>query len=140
MVSLDWDTESDLDLHVQFPSGDGGTGEIWSRKPTGLPLGSGGPPMPRPPWLGYLDFDSNCECVIDGRGQENVFFRPPRPSGQFIARVDTFSLVQPGGGGLASAPIFGRIDQSLWRSAMGSRPHGHTLSTWPGRGSPSAGL
>jgi len=51
---------------------------------------------------GYLDFDSNAACVIDGRRQENVIFSlppddnsfvpVPPPSGEYIVRVDTFSL------------------------------------------------
>ncbi len=100
VVSLDWDTESDLDLHVQFPSGDGGTSEIWSRKPTGLPLGGSGTANATAAIdSGYLDFDSNCECAIDGRRQENVIFPTTAPSGQFIARVDTFSLCSQVGAG-----------------------------------------
>jgi hypothetical protein len=41
---------------------------------------------------GRFDFDSNSGCVIDGRRQENVIFTEPPPDGEYIVRVDTFSL------------------------------------------------
>lgn len=93
VVSLDWDTEADLDLHVQLPStGDGGVNEIWSRKPSGLPVGTTGASVDDGVAAGYLDFDSNSQCVIDGRRQENVIFPTAAPSGEYQVRVDTFSL------------------------------------------------
>jgi hypothetical protein len=93
VISLDWDTEADLDLHVQLPSdGDAGVNEIWSRKPSGLPLGTVGASVDDGKQAGYLDFDSNSMCVIDGRRVENVIFPTTVPSGRYIVRVDTFSL------------------------------------------------
>jgi hypothetical protein len=93
VISLDWDTEADLDLHVQLPSdGDAGVNEIWSRKPSGLPFGSAGASVDAGMQAGYLDFDSNCMCVIDGRRLENVIFLSVAPNGRYIVRVDTFSL------------------------------------------------
>ena len=75
VISLDWDTEADLDLHVQLPSdGDAGVNEIWSRKPSGLPPGTTGASVDAGMQAGYLDFDSNSMCVIDGRRAENVIF------------------------------------------------------------------
>ena len=93
VISLDWDTEADLDLHVQLPSdGDAGVNEIWSRKPSGLPFGSAGASVDSGMQAGYLDFDSNSMCVIDGRREENVIFPTAAPNGRYIVRVDTFSL------------------------------------------------
>jgi len=93
VISLDWDTEADLDLHVQLPSdGDAGVNEIWSRKPSGLPFGTVGASVDSGMQAGYLDFDSNSMCVIDGRRLENVIFPDTVPSGRYIVRVDTFSL------------------------------------------------
>lgn len=93
VISLDWDTEADLDLHVQLPSdGDAGVNEIWSRKPSGLPLGTVGASVDDGKQAGYLDFDSNSTCVIDGRRAENVIFPTTAPNGRYIVRVDTFSL------------------------------------------------
>jgi hypothetical protein len=93
VISLAWDTEADLDLHVDLPSdGDAGVNEIWSRKPSGLPLGTVGATVDAGLQSGYLDFDSNSQCVIDGRRAENVIFPSTPPSGRYIVRVDTFSL------------------------------------------------
>jgi hypothetical protein len=93
VVSLDWDTQADLDLHVQLPSdADAGVNEIWSRKPSGLPAGTQGATFSDATAAGYLDFDSNSQCVIDGRRVENVIFPSNVPSGDYIVRVDTFSL------------------------------------------------
>ena len=93
VISLTWDTEADLDLHVDLPSdGDAGVNEIWSRKPSGLPLGTVGATVDAGIQSGYLDFDSNSMCVIDGRRAENVIFPTAAPSGRYIVRVDTFSL------------------------------------------------
>jgi hypothetical protein len=93
VISLDWDTEADLDLHVELPSdGDAGVNEIWSRKPSGLPFGTVGASVDAGMQAGYLDFDSNSMCVIDGRRVENVIFPSVAPNGRYIVRVDTFSL------------------------------------------------
>ena len=96
VISLDWDTQSDLDLHVQLPSDgvDGGAAnEIWSRKPSGLvPTAGTIPTVEDGKQAGYLDADSNSMCVIDGRRAENVIFPTTAPPGQYVVRVDTFSL------------------------------------------------
>lgn len=89
VITLSWDTEADLDVHVLTPSG----AEIWRRQPSSYQ-----PPLPGFPadpgamaQAGVLDFDSNAECRIDGRRQEDVVFATP-PAGHFVVRVDTFSL------------------------------------------------
>ena len=96
VISLDWDTQSDLDLHVQLPSDgvDGGSvNEIWSRKPSGLlPKAGTVSTVEDGKQAGYLDADSNSMCVIDGRRAENVIFPTTAPPGQYVVRVDTFSL------------------------------------------------
>jgi hypothetical protein len=90
VFSLDWDTESDLDLHVVDPNGI----EIWARNISSAMM----PPVGAPPdpnataMAGILDFDSNSMCVIDGRRQENVIYQRTPPSGRYLVRVDTFSL------------------------------------------------
>ncbi|MGH7282436.1 MAG: hypothetical protein ACRELY_12990 [Polyangiaceae bacterium] len=92
VISLTWDTESDLDLHVIDPNGT----EIWRGR-----INSYQPPPPGTPVDpnaitagGILDFDSNASCVIDGRRREDVVWQTSAPSGHFVARVDTFSLCQ----------------------------------------------
>jgi hypothetical protein len=94
VVSLDWDTEADLDLHVMMYSADAdaGVNEIWSRKPSGLAAGSTGVTVDEAMATGYLDQDSNSQCVLDGRRQENVIFPTTAPAGHYVVRVDTFSL------------------------------------------------
>jgi hypothetical protein len=90
VVSLKWDTESDLDLHLVIPDGT----EIWSGKINSLPPPIPGQPMDPNAWMqgGVLDYDSNANCVIDGRRMENVYWTVAPPSGKYIARVDTASL------------------------------------------------
>jgi hypothetical protein len=92
VISLDWDTHADLDLHVVLPAEDAGTTEIWSRKPSALPVGQPSATVDDGMAAGYLDFDSNSQCVIDGRDAENVIFPTTAPVGHYIVRVDTFSL------------------------------------------------
>jgi hypothetical protein len=89
VVTLTWDTESDLDLHVVDPLGN----EIYHGDPSSAPLlgpgnggsGDGGS-------YGYLDFDSNAGCVIDGLRREDVIWPAAPPSGTYLVRVDTPSL------------------------------------------------
>jgi hypothetical protein len=90
VVSLTWDTEADLDLHVVEPDGI----EIWARHITSfVPPAPGDPIDPaKLAAAGYLDFDSNSQCVIDGRRQEDVLWKQPPPVGVYTVRVDTFSL------------------------------------------------
>ncbi len=76
VFTLRWDTESDLDLHVVDPMGD----EIYRDDLS--PPGSGA----------VLDFDSNAGCLIDGRRQEDVVWKDKPPPGEYLVRVDTFSL------------------------------------------------
>jgi hypothetical protein len=88
-VSLSWDVDADLDLHVIEPDGI----EIWSRK-----ISTYEPPVVGPinqaaaDAAGQLDFDSNSSCAIDGRRLENVRYRANAPKGDYTVRVDTFSL------------------------------------------------
>ncbi|HVY40474.1 MAG TPA: hypothetical protein VHM31_21195 [Polyangia bacterium] len=101
VISLAWDTETDLDLHVLAPNPEDPATpiEIWSKTPVGLP-----PHVPGTPPLagaelaaaiaaaGKLDFDSNANCVIDGRRQEDVVFMEGPPAGDYVVRVDAFSM------------------------------------------------
>ncbi len=73
-VTLSWDTESDLDLHVVEPDG---TEIYWDHIAS---------------QTGLLDFDSNQSCQIDGRRRERVLWSAGAPSGHYLIRVDTPSL------------------------------------------------
>ena len=74
IVSLRWDTEADLDLHVTLPGG----ATIWKGDTTD----SGG----------SLDVDANASCVLGGRRQEDIVWKDAPPPGRYAVRVDTFSL------------------------------------------------
>ena len=72
-VSISWDTDTDVDLHVVDPDGD----EIYYASPesdTG----------------GELDLDSNAACGIDGINNENITWSDDDSpaSGEYIVRVD----------------------------------------------------
>ncbi len=90
VVSLGWDTESDLDLHLVTPSGV----EVWANKINSEPLPMPGDTSDPNGYKngGILDYDSNANCVIDGRRLENIYWTVAPPSGHYIVRVDTWSL------------------------------------------------
>jgi len=81
-ISLDWDTNADLDLRVIEPSGY----ELWPKKVSN-PGASGDYHDD-----GYLDADSNSSCNLDGRREENALWVKPPAPGVYLIRVDTFSL------------------------------------------------
>jgi hypothetical protein len=97
VISLDWDTEADLDLRVTAPDAQGNEVEIWSRNKSSLARPAPGDPPASADDIaaaGYLDFDSNSQCQIDGRCQENVIWKtsPARTSSLYSVRVDAFSM------------------------------------------------
>lgn len=90
IVSLRWDREADLDLHVVDPHGI----EIYKRNINSYELPPPGQPADPNAWRtgALLDFDSNAACVIDGRRRENIVWKENPPVGHYTVRVDTFSL------------------------------------------------
>jgi uncharacterized protein YfaP (DUF2135 family) len=71
-VSVSWDVNSDVDLHVVDPSGE----EIFYANRTSASGGS-------------LDLDSNAACRIDGVRNENITWPVGRaPVGRYTVRVD----------------------------------------------------
>ena len=90
VVSLQWDSEADLDLHLVTPDGV----EVWARNINSYLAPLPGTAVDPEAWKagGILDFDSNAGCVIDGRRQENVVWQSPPPVGAYRVRVDTASL------------------------------------------------
>jgi len=71
-VTLSWDVDSDVDLHVVEPNGE----ELYYGRPRS---GSGG----------ELDLDSNAGCVIDHVRNENITWPIGRaPRGSYSVRVD----------------------------------------------------
>ena len=73
-ITLSWDEESDVDLHVVEPSGE----EIYY----GNRVSASG---------GALDLDSNASCRIDGVKNENVTWERSAPSGRYTVRVNYWS-------------------------------------------------
>jgi len=87
VVTLTWETEADVDLHVVDPLGN----EIFHGAPSSLdPFAHGASVSSDSP--GVLDVDSNASCSIDGLRQEDVIWAGAPPSGHFLVRVDTPSL------------------------------------------------
>lgn len=89
VVSLSWDTQSDLDLHLVTPDGT----EVYSENINSWQRPASGVADPDA-WRsgGILDADSNADCRIDGRRNENVIWTAQPPSGRYAVRVDTPSL------------------------------------------------
>jgi hypothetical protein len=73
-VSVSWDVDSDVDLHVVDPAGE----EIYYGN---LSSSSGG----------QLDLDSNPNCEIDGVRNENVTWQDAAPPGTYTVRVDLYA-------------------------------------------------
>jgi hypothetical protein len=130
VVSLRWDSEADLDLHLVIPGGV----EVWAGNLNSYRLPPPGTPVDAAAWRGggILDFDSNAGCVIDGRRQENVVWQSPPPPGSYLVRVDTASLC-----GAAAARWTADVtsDGTLIDSAAGeSLPGDARFSKGPGSG------
>jgi hypothetical protein len=74
-VTVSWDTDADVDLHVVDPSG----AEIYwgdRQSPTG----------------GQLDLDSNAACTVDGVSNENITWGVGlAPQGTYTVRLDYWS-------------------------------------------------
>jgi hypothetical protein len=88
-VSLQWDTPTDLDLHVLVrPSNAAGYVEVSAKHRSLDPGNSVAGTSPD----GTLDFDSNANCQIDGRDLENVIWTGPPPVGHYVVRVAAASL------------------------------------------------
>jgi hypothetical protein len=85
-VTLSWDTQVDLDLHVVDPLGN----EIFHGAPSSQDAFS--PSTANPGNPGVLQLDSNADCIIDGQRQEVVLWAKAPPSGHYLVRVDTPSL------------------------------------------------
>jgi hypothetical protein len=112
-VSLTWDQNADLDLHVVTPDGI----EIWAKNINSHEAPRPGDPPDPNGYLqgGILDFDSNSGCNIDGRRQENAYWTAAPPPGHYLVRVDAFSLCGvPEAFYSVEARLFG---QSLGRAA-----------------------
>lgn len=84
VIRLRWQRAADLDLHVEQPNGQ----FIFARRKVN---GASSAPLGRD---GYLDVDSNAQCVIDGKQVEQVIYKQTPQAGRYRIRVDTFSLCE----------------------------------------------
>jgi hypothetical protein len=94
-VSLTWDTEADLDLHLVLPVDPQII--VWWGHPTSYVAPAPGEPVDPNAIAaaGVLETDSNRQCLIDGRREEDIVWRGAPaipPHGSFTVLVDTFSL------------------------------------------------
>jgi uncharacterized protein YfaP (DUF2135 family) len=85
VISLTWDTNADLDLHLVAPDGT----ELDPEHPNTAAMreADGG----LPPGTAVLDRDSNANCVPDAFREEDAVFAGPPASGIYVVRVDMFS-------------------------------------------------
>ena len=130
VVSLWWDTESDLDLHVVDPYGV----EVWAGNINSFDRYAAIPTTDAGAWNegGILDFDSNSACVIDGRCSENVVWALTAPAGDYVARVDAFSLC---GNSAARWTVEASLDGALIGRAEGEAvPSSQRFSKGKGSG------
>lgn len=90
VVSLSWDSDADLDLHMNIPAALPGspvpTTEIWSGR---ISNNTSTPPNRS---AATLDFDSNAGCVLDNKRVENIVIPENPPNGHYVVRVDTANL------------------------------------------------
>jgi hypothetical protein len=84
VISLLWDADADLDLHLVTPSGK----ELDPKHPTTL---SDAGADPASPGTGLLDRDSNSACAIDGYRREDIVFADDPLPGFYLIRVDMFA-------------------------------------------------
>ena len=88
VVSLEWDGDADLDLHVVDPLG----GEAYNADPnTYTPMPGNFDPNA---WMvgGVLDHDGNADCRRDATPDEHVVWTMPPPAGAYTVRVDVHDL------------------------------------------------
>jgi hypothetical protein len=116
VISLTWDSQVDLDLHVLLPNGI----EMFKRHMAEYeppPISAG----PQDPFAlhdgGILDHDSNAHCIQDGQRAEDAVWANPPPPGHYQIRVDTFSMC---GGTSASWRLEAVLDGKRIGSASGT--------------------
>jgi len=87
-ISLSWDKDDDVDLHVFTPSSEH--------------LYFGNKSISASATKGYgkaeLDIDSNPGCNIDGRNSENIFFEAPLEDGDYRIEVRIYEKCKSGAG------------------------------------------
>ncbi len=86
VVTLAWDDDANLNLHVVDPQGqDLYWGDQSTQPPFAFQQVDGGS-------YGTIDDDSNANCAIDGLDREDAVWKQTPPSGSYTVRVDAASL------------------------------------------------
>jgi hypothetical protein len=111
VISLQWDSAADLDLHLVTPSGN----ELDPKHPVTEPPDGGAGDMP-PPNVGVLDRDSNASCTQDGFREEDVVFAGAPSPGTYLVRVDMFSAC---GAPAADFVLTVRVDGAVTQTVKG---------------------
>jgi len=124
-VTLEWDSATDLDLHVVAPANnDAGVVEVWTKHRSADVQSTDAGMLSD----GTLDFDSNADCQIDGRDQENVLWNGPAPIGHYVVRVAASSLcgltsaawhAYAEAGGVSKGEASGVLTEAATRSSAG---------------------
>ena len=84
VISLQWDSNFDVDLHVVTPDGL----DINPKSPIGEPFDGG---LPVPAGTPRIDRDSLRNCTPDGYLEEDLVFPDPPPKGDYFVYADPFS-------------------------------------------------
>jgi hypothetical protein len=83
VITLQWDTNFDVDLHVLLPSGV----DVNPKSPLAQPVEAGTAPDMNAP---RIDRDSLGGCIPDGLRQEDLVFQTAPPPGIYQIRADPF--------------------------------------------------
>jgi hypothetical protein len=110
VVSLAWDVNADLDLHVTIPGGK----EVSSKQPTTVAdPASIDWTKDLPDTIGRLDRDSNKGCVIDSIRTEDFVWPKAPAAGTYEVRVDMFSACsQPAASFTVNVSAMGQVAQT----------------------------
>jgi hypothetical protein len=81
VVTLKWDNDANLDLHVVQPDG---FEVYWNAESSQTEMDGGS--------YGYIDYNSNANCVIDGLNREDAIWPQEPPPGHYTVRVDAANL------------------------------------------------
>ena len=124
VISLDWDSSADLDLHLVAPDGT----ELDPQHPNTY-AGTDGM---LPPGTAVLDRDSNGACIQDGYREEDAVFAAAPAPGTYLVRVDMASAC---GAAAADFVVTERVD-----GAVVDTVKGRLLALSADGGGPGSGL